>query len=150
MDKTEISPDTNALLERFARGPSVAERARVITDLLARKTLARVLKMDAFRTGLAGFQASLGMENKPEIRLAALAQMVRIAQSAKPAAKEIMAMIMPALALELPPASLLNEADDRSYVAKACGWSREGWVTDYAFRAIAEEETGEKARREFV
>ena len=59
-------------------------------------------------------------------------------------------MVMPALAVELPPASLLKEADDRSYVAKACGWSKEGWVTDYAFRAIAEEETGEKARREFV
>lgn len=149
-DKKEISPYATEALERFAIGPGIAERSAAITDLLAQKALARVTKEGAFRLGLAGLQASLSQSSVPETRLAVLAQLVRIAQSVKPLSNEIRKLVIPFLVQELPPVGILKEADDRGYVARACSWSKEAWVSAYAFRAIAEEETGEKARAEFI
>lgn len=74
----------------------------------------------------------------------------RIAQSAKSVAGEVRKRATPALESTLPTVSLLKDADDRGYVAKACGWAIDHWVIDCAVQAIAEEETAEKVRAEFI
>ena len=45
---------------------------------------------------------------------------------------------------------LLTDADDRLNLARACAQMSAGWLPAYLAKAIAEEETGEKARTEMM
>lgn len=147
---TDITERAAAALDRFANGPDVSDRATALTDLLSQKALSRAVGAEPFRVGFDGLVQCLGPGGDPETRLAALVQLVRIAQSAKSVAGEIRKRTAPALESTLPTVSLLKDADDRGYVAKACGWASGHWVIDYAVQAIAEEETAEKVRAEFT
>ncbi|RYG32614.1 MAG: hypothetical protein EON93_10935 [Burkholderiales bacterium] len=60
------------------------------------------------------------------------------------------AQLQRVMVAELPPMQLLSNADDRLNLARACAQVRAPWLPAYIARAVAEEETGEKARGELV
>src|SRR5690348_13866148 len=122
MDKSKIDDLAAKALTRFEEGPTINERGRAITELLTRRALSRVVHLKAFDNGLSALAHDLRTAKDPVVRLAALAQLGRIEQSARTIASNVRQLTVSALVVELPPSSLLKEADERFYVAKACSW----------------------------
>jgi hypothetical protein len=143
------NPDHPALL-KFSSEQTVSGLAGALTELLAAKALQKVVKTSEFRVGLHRlFQLATDAHDDCD-RLEALAQLVRIAQSARAITSEVKRLILPLLDFPLPSVHLLKDPDSRGYVAKACGWSQAPWILAYAVQAIAEEDTAEKVRTEFA
>lgn len=136
-------------LTRFAHGPTVTDRATALTDLLTDKALQKFAKTDQFSLGIDALISIAGDSGNAD-RLSALVQLCRIAQSAKSITAAIRNRVSPLLSTPLPPVQLLNDADDRGYVAKACKWTTAGWVLDYAIEGMVTEDTGETVRAEFA
>lgn len=141
--------DHPALL-KFSSGDAVSDLAVALKELLAAKALQKVVKTSEFREGLRKLVEFATDAHDEGDRLEALAQIVRIAQSARAITSEVKSLILPLLGAPLPPVRLLKDPDSRAYVAKACGWSQEPWILAYAIQAIAEEDTAEKVRTEFT
>ena len=83
-------------------------------------------------------------------KLLSIAESIRLGQVVKRWMPEINAQLASAFFVPLPPLSLLSEADDRLNVARACSQMDRDWLPKYMAESIANEETGEKARAEFV
>jgi hypothetical protein len=150
---TSARPESQAndLIEKFAGGPTVAHRTEALTELLARRILPKAAKSSQVSRGLHGLLESFKFDADPATRLGALAQLVRLAQSARSISAEIEKAVAPSLAEPIPPASLLKDADARFYVAKACGWSKADWVLSYAIdSAGSEPPSADKVRAEFM
>lgn len=143
------TPDHPALL-KFSSGQTVPDIAAALTELLAAKALQKVAKTSEFGVGLQRLVVLATDARDDCDRLEALAQMVRIAQSARAITSEVKRLILPILDAPLPSVQLLKDPDSRGYVAKACGWSQASWILAYAIQAIAEEDTAEKVRTEFA
>jgi transposase-like protein len=138
MENTKIDEGTSTSLHQFRDGPTTEQRAAAITALLTRRTLASVVKTPEFQQGLASLVDQV-RSNDAASRLAAVAQLGRIEQSAKSIATNVRNLTAAALDVALAPSILLKDAEDRFYVAKACSWVQAPWVLPYAIDAIANE-----------
>lgn len=142
-------PASHPALTRFVCGPTVTDRAAAVTDLLTDKVLQKLAKSDEFSAGVSAL-VTIMRDRVGDDRLAVLAQLSRISQSAKTIAADIRNQVSPLLTDPLPSVQSLKEADDRGYVAKACRWTTAPWVLDYTIEGMVTEDTGETVRAEFA
>lgn len=127
------------------------ERRAALSALITAKVLPKQADDPAIAAGRQAWLALLDApDTAPEHRLLAIAESIRLGQVVKRWAAEIGRQLRPAFAAELPPARLLAEADDRLNLARACSLMSSDWLPAYLARAIADEETGERARTEMV
>lgn len=137
-------------LERFEQGPTLTDRTEAASRILARRSLAKVVATTQFKTGLDAIVAIATSELAGDVRLQAIAQLVRLGQAYAPLRKSIKRHVIQALIPEVPKASQLTAASDRSYLAKALAWTKADWIAAYSATAIAEEATAERVRGEFM
>ena len=128
-----------------------AERRAALTALITAKVLPKQADAPAVADGRAHLLAQVfAVDVAPEHRLLSIAECIRLGQVVKRWALEIAEQLRPAFAEELPSMQLLGDADDRLNLARACALMSSAWLPDYLAKAIAEEETGEKARGEVM
>ena len=149
---TTDAPSTAESLSAFASAATAAaERRAVLTALITAKVLPKQADDPAVAEGRAHLLALVFAQNAaPEHRLLAIAECIRLGQVVKRWAPEIAQQLRPAFAQELPAMQLLTDADDRLNLARACALMSAAWLPAYLAKAIAEEETGEKARTEMM
>lgn len=147
-DATKLSPD-----EAFAQfaSPHTSPEARqvALTALITAKLLPKQADDMAVNQGRELLlQRALGAAAEPQHRLLAIAECIRLGQVVKRWSAQIAIDLGPAFEHELPPMHHLKDADDRLNLARACAQMTAPWLPTYLARAIAMEETGEKARSE--
>lgn len=149
---TADAPSTAESLSAFANAATPpAERRAALTALITAKVLPKQADDPAVAAGRSHLLAQVfSLDAAPEHRLLSIAECIRLGQVVKRWAPEIAEQLRPAFADELPSMQLLNEADDRLNLARACALMSTAWLPAYLARAIAEEETGEKARGEVM
>ncbi|MFT3664589.1 hypothetical protein [Piscinibacter sp.] len=149
---TADAPSTAESLSAFANAATPpAERRVALTALITAKVLPKQADDPAVADGRSRLLAQVfALNAAPEHRLLSIAECIRLGQVVKRWAPEIAEQLRPAFANELPSMQLLNEADDRLNLARACALMSASWLPAYLARAIAEEETGEKARGEVM
>lgn len=134
---------------RFASpDTSPEDRQAALTALITAKLLPKQADDEAVAKGREHLLSAALSEGDSPARLLAIAESIRLGQVVKRWASHIAKDLAPAFEKELPPMQLLREADDRLYLARACSQMSAPWLQGYLARAIAEEETGEKARGE--
>lgn len=129
------------------------ERQRALTCLITLKALPKQAEDPRFAHGLYAWQVLISQPNvNDEDRLLAVAELVRAVQvvKSKKKAAQISEAITQAFNWPLPPSRMLKDADERLNVARACATSQVAWLPTYLARSVAEEDTGEKARFEFL
>lgn len=128
-----------------------AERRAALTALITAKVLPKEADDPAVGNGRGHLLAQVFALNvAPEHRLLSIAECIRLGQVVKRWAPEIAEQLRPAFADELPSLQLLSDADDRLNLARACSLMSSAWLPSYLAKAVAEEETGEKARGELL
>ena len=149
---TADTPSTAESLSAFASAATpAAERRAALTALITAKVLPKQADDPAVAEGRAHLLALVfAQDAAPEHRLLAIAECIRLGQVVKRWAPEIAQQLRPAFAQELPAMQLLTDADDRLNLARACALMSAAWLPAYLAKAIAEEETGEKARTEMM
>ena len=149
---TADTPSTAESLSAFASAATpAAERRAALTALITAKVLPKQADDPTVAQGRAHLLALIFAQNAaPEHRLLAIAECIRLGQVVKRWAPEIAQQLRPAFAQELPAMQLLTDADDRLNLARACALMSAAWLPAYLAKAIAEEETGEKARTEMM
>ncbi len=149
---TADTPSTAESLSAFASAATpAAERRAALTALITAKVLPKQADDPAVAQGRAHLLALVfAQDAAPEHRLLAIAECIRLGQVVKRWAPEIAQQLRPAFAQELPAMQLLTDADDRLNLARACAQMSAAWLPAYLAKAIAEEETGEKARTEMM
>ena len=149
---TADTPSTAESLSAFASAATpAAERRAALTALITAKVLPKQADDPAVAQGRAHLLALVfASDTAPEHRLLAIAECIRLGQVVKRWAPEIAQQLRPAFAQELPAMQLLTDADDRLNLARACALMSAAWLPAYLAKAIAEEETGEKARTEMM
>lgn len=149
---TADAPSTAESLSAFASAATpAAERRAALTALITAKVLPKQADDPAVAEGRAHLLAQVfAQDAAPEHRLLAIAECIRLGQVVKRWAPEIAQQLRPAFAQELPAMQLLTDADDRLNLARACAQMSAAWLPAYLAKAIAEEETGEKARTEMM
>ena len=147
---TADAPSTAESLSAFASAATPpTERRAALTALITAKVLPKQADDPAVADGRAHLLAQVfALDAAPEHRLQSIAECIRLGQVVKRWAPEIAGQLRPAFAEELPPMQLLGDADDRLNLARACALMSSAWLPAYLAKAIAEEETGEKARAE--
>lgn len=146
---TKASSDAE-LLETFAGDVSPELRHEALTGLIAAKFLPKGAEHPAVLAGRSRLLHDARNHPDPRLRLIAIAEAIRLAQVIKRWLPEIAQELRPAFVWELPPLTLLQDADDRLNVARACALFSEPWLPSYLARAIAEEEQGEKTRAALI
>lgn len=149
-NERNVKPKVLEALVQFSGGSDVHVRARALNGLLVERALSKVVDTDDFRRGFDSLVSEAHDASSAETTLAAIAQLVRLAQAHPPLSESVAAAISPVLERPLPALTLLASGPDRAYIAKALSGCREDWVAGYAANAIAEEATAEKTRTEFM
>ena len=145
------APEVEHAFDTFSTTDDSRLRQQALTDLVTHKALPKLADDPRFARGFQHWAALVVAPATADTdRLLALAELVRVAQVVKKLQPRVMKVIEPVFAQELPPLSLLKEADERLNAARACALMQAPWLPAYLARAIAEEDTGEKARAEMV
>jgi hypothetical protein len=135
----------------FAAADTPPERRRAaLTALITAKLLPKLADDAAVRAGRSHLLDQVFNAELPMHRLLAIAESIRLGQVVKRWATDIAKQLQPAFLAQLPSMQLLNEADDRLNLARACSLMSADWLHDYLANSIAEEETGEKPRGEMI
>ena len=146
-----LTENADAALHRFADASiRPEERRAALTALITSKTLPKQANDPAVALGRRILLSQALDAPEPFEKLLAIAESIRLGQVVKRWAREIIDDLRPAFVCDLPDIQLLNDADDRLNFARACRQMSEPWLPAYLARAIAQEETGEKARVELV
>lgn len=141
----------NEAMSVFAAADTTPETRRAaLTALITAKLLPKLSDETAVSNGLSHLVRQAVTAEEPMHRLLGIAESIRMGQVVKRWASDIAAQLRPAFFAKLPPMHILNEADDRLNVARACSLMSADWLPDYLADSIANEETGEKARGELV
>lgn len=122
----------------------------ILTILIKQRTLARLAKEEAFGEVLMGIGELISDSESEEDRLKAFTSAARISAVAKTVKPRVEAMLRKSCSGPLPPASLLEDADARLYIATGLKMLDGDWIAKYAAISAVEEESGEKARAEFL
>lgn len=155
---TPPAPETEPLkvssdeaMALFAAADTSPERRRAaLTALITAKLLPKLADDAAVKAGRSHLLDQVFNAELPMHRLLAIAESIRLGQIVKRWAADIAKQLQPAFLEQLPAMQLLNEADDRLNLARACSLMSADWLHDYLANSIAEEETGEKPRAEMV
>lgn len=149
-DQTQPFPVEEAL-SLFASSASSPEHRRdALTTLISSKWLPKQADHPSVAVGRQLLLRQIAEADEPEYRLLGIAESVRLVQVVKRWAPELATQLRSCFAVEWPPMQLLGNADDRLNLARACSLADADWLPQYMARAIAEEETGEKARAELI
>jgi len=133
-----------------AADTSPERRSAALTALITAKLLPKHADDAAVKAGRSHLLDQVFNAELPVHRLLAIAESIRLGQVVKRWAADIAKDLQPAFLEQLPSMQLLNEADDRLNLARACSLMSADWLHDYLANSIAEEETGEKPRGEMV
>jgi len=148
-DAVRVTSD--AAMAMFAAAETSPERRRAaLTSLITAKLLPKLADDSMVKAGRSHLLDQVTNAELPMHRLLAIAESIRLGQVVKRWAADIAKQLQPAFVEQLPSMQLLNEADDRLNLARACSLMSASWLNDYLANSIAEEETGEKARNEMV
>lgn len=149
VDSTKLSPA--AALFQFGSADTTSEkRHAALTALITAKVLPKQADDRSVIEGRAQLLKLAISDGDSSSRLLAIAESIRLGQVVRRWASDIAKELAPAFASEIPPARLLSDADDRLNLARACAQMSAPWLPGYLARAVAEEETGEKARSEAI
>lgn len=129
---------------------SPEDRSDALTALISGKVIPKHADHPSVAAGRRLLLRQVFEASEPGYRLLGIAESVRLVQVVKRWASELVVQLRPSFATELPSMQLLSSADDRLNLARACTLADAGWLPAYMARAIAEEETGEKARAELI
>ncbi len=146
-----LKVSSDAAMALFAAADTSPEKRRAaLTALITAKLLPKLADDDAVKAGRSHLLDQVFNAELPMHRLLAIAESIRLGQVVKRWAADIAKQLQPTFIEQLPSMQLLNEADDRLNLARACSLMSADWLHDYLANSIAEEETGEKARSEMV
>ena len=144
-------PTIEEAFDLYAKAADPRDRQRAFSDLVTLKAIPKQIDDPRFALGVAVWEDLLfRLSSSDEERLLAVAELMRTAQVVKKWSARIGEVIQRSLDVPLPPAGVMKEADDRLNVARACAISQAPWLPAYLALSIAEEDTGEKARSEFL
>ncbi len=138
------------LLETFIHG-NVQDKYKILRKLIALRQHHAAAKEKQFLSGIDNLLAITADTSAPELdRLLAVATLGRLASTIKKLRPAINESLSSALREILPDPLLLDEPDDRSYIASACERIQPEWGVAYCSNAAVFEETGEQARVAFL
>lgn len=144
------SNSTAQTLDSFAAIGLPSQAKQINTALISAKQIPKQADDPRFQHAWRRLCAWTADPSIPDVeRLIAIAEVLRISQVVKRLKAQLNVALAPAFSSELPMPSLLQDADDRLNLARACAVSDATWLPLYLARAIVEEEQGEKARVEF-
>jgi hypothetical protein len=144
-----LQPPVDSAFDAFATALDPKQRQQALSDLMTLKAVPKYANDPRFEKGISEWQ-SLCLEDNvpPEVRLLAIAELVRASQMVKKLQPRVEEAITPVFSAPIGSASLLKEADDRLNLARACSMMNAAWLPTYLAQSIAEEDQGEKARAE--
>ena len=119
---------------------------RLSAMIQERKLTKEFFKSEEFRNILIDVQSSLYSEHKRDIWIA-LSIAGRASSVSKPAEAVFLPIIEGRLAKNLPELHILEDGEDRYYLAKALEYAPNEQIVDYAFSELSREDVAEKARR---
>ncbi|MFL9906755.1 hypothetical protein [Paraburkholderia sp. RL17-337-BIB-A] len=149
-DASSSNAKSAELLAAFAGDVSPEQRRDALTGLIAVKFLPKEAEHPAVIAGRDRLLHDACRHPDDRLRLVAIAESIRLAQVVKRWLPDVTKALEPAFANELPALSLLQDADARLNVARACALFDRTWLPDYLARSVADEEQGEKARTELI
>ena len=147
--------------QRFAHSTTMPEQLAVLRHVMAERLMKSFVATPEFRDGLRAMAETAQSQNSTTDRLLAIDGMIRIWSSSVPAniKGEIERLIASALEAELPPLSALNDlqesgvdkpSESRLNVVLALQMSNAGWISEYQFRNLVEEDKAPNVRLELA
>lgn len=144
-------PEVVRDIETLLAGTSdVDALERIVRDLIKSHRLVRLTREKAFGEILDCMGSLISHAPDETSRLKAIATVMRVAAVAKSSRKDIEELLSRVVEGPLVPPSSLPDADDRLYLAVGLRSVPQDWVVPYAASAAVEEESGERARSEFL
>lgn len=141
---------SDLLLDTFATSTDPARRVQTLSELMTVKAIPK--RADDARFG-AGLDRWVDLANNPDAapqeRLLAVAELIRATQQLKKRQPGLIQRIQAAFQQPLPPLSLLEDAEARLNVARACSMTDAPWLQAYRATSIANE-TAPKPRAEMM
>lgn len=135
------------MIEQFVSTASVSERAKLLTEIIRIKALHEGARRQDFGSAINELAGIAGNNQNPDRQLA-LSILCKIAGLVRELRPEITAKISTALKTEISGPDGLDDPDDRFYLVSFWRYSTAPWVPALLANWIAEEEGGEKVRRE--
>ena len=133
---------------------AMPQRRQALSVLIGGKFLPKQADDVAIEAGLWRLilRARGEIVSEPVDQLMAMAECARFVQVVKKNGAMVAELLQPAFTdTPLPPSSLLADADDRLNLARACALAPHvPWIGKWMAQAVADEETGEKARSEML
>ena len=149
----------NSELNRFALGPSAADRWMAARELMAARKLLDVVDTDAFDSGLAG-TGETAKNGQGIERLIAVDLLMRLGGFVKKIAPKIERTLSGALQTQIPPLGLLEDsnrlpegaksAELRENIASALRHAGGDWVLPYTLEALLCEDRSQRCRIELA
>lgn len=128
------------LLDIFASTDDSSARVQALTDLMTAKAIPRRAGDARFDAGLRRWVAVANtIDAVPRDRLLAIAELIRATQQLKKRQPVLIEQIHPGLQQPLPPLALLEDAEARLNVARACSQVDAPWLTTYLAESLASE-----------
>ena len=133
-------PDSKieTLLDKLAQTEDPAERVSALTELMTLKALPKRADDIRFQQGLDQWiHTANNHDDEPCNRLLAVAELIRATQQLKKRQPGLIQRIQPAFEKPFPPLHLLEDAEARLNVARACSMVSTPWLQTYRAESIA-------------
>lgn len=141
----------NNFIHDFFSAQNVSERFRALLVLSKdRRRIHEAAKSPNFAAALESFFEEARSSGAPEDILMATAAVSRVSSIVRSFHKNAEKIANKYLIERLPPSEIIQNPDDRYYIAKTCNMISADWVADYLAHATIEEENAERARTEYV
>lgn len=129
---------------------TIESRRAALTRLLAERVFQKLAASPQVESAMSAWTVLIrNADTDSSDSLLAVSELVRMGASAPAISPKVKALLCELLTTELPPVEIAMEADVRLNVARAVRMVMPPWAAQYAARAIASEDKGEKARGEF-
>lgn len=142
MDETRL----DETLSSFANADDIGSLTELANLLLKEKAVNQARRDERFRHGLRKCVDTVASGESDTEKLQGLSIAYRLGAASKPVATDVRRLAVPHLGAPLPPLEILEDGEDRYYASLALSDAQGEWVVDFAARAVAREETAEKAR----
>ena len=147
----DLSSQFNDPLITFSDAKSLEQKTLAIKGLMKGGAIHAAHKDLRFSKGLNETINRLNSTKDAKEILLSLAILSRVANRIKPYKEGLKPQINAILRNAPPPLSILDEAEDRAYVAQSLRyWATGDWIVSYVALCIVNEETGEKVRSELI
>lgn len=141
----------NSIIHDFFSAHNVSDRFRALLELSKnRKQIHEAAKSPNFIAILESFFEDALSNRAPEDMLMAAAAVARVSSVIRSQRKNMEIIAKKYLVEQLPPPEIMQNPDDRYYIAKTCRMISAAWLPDYLAHAAIEEENAERARTEYV